>query len=134
MKFGFMILHFFSLANMFGKGINQVFRIGAGFSALGKGLASCTAGLGKFLVIGGVALGVGLIGGAIFGAFALGRKTGAFKGMKEFEDINIVKVGAIVGIGAMSLGFVCYWCWCINWCSWWIGFNCITIFWIVFNR
>ena len=58
----------------------------------------------KFLVIGGVALGVGL--SAIFGAFALGRKTGAFKGMKEFEDINIVKVGAaIVGIGAMIAGF-----------------------------
>ena len=62
-----------------------------GFSALGKGLAR-GIGLGKFLVIGGVALGVGL--SAIFGAFALGRKTGAFKGMKEFEDINIVKVGA----------------------------------------
>ena len=104
MKFGFMI-PFLTLANMFGKGIGKgLFAIGAGFSALGKGLARGAAGLGKFLVIGGVALGVGL--SAIFGAFALGRKTGAFKGMKEFEDINIVKVGAaIVGIGAMIAGF-----------------------------
>ena len=93
MKFGFMI-PFLTLANMFGKGIGAgLFAIGAGFSALGKGLARGVSGLGKFLVIGGVALGVGL--SAIFGAFALGRKTGAFKGMKEFEDINIVKVGAL---------------------------------------
>ena len=42
--------------------------------------------------------------------------------MKEFEDINIVKVGAgIVGIGAMIAGFGMLLAGTSNWCSWWIA-------------
>jgi hypothetical protein len=99
-KFGF-VLPFMTFARFFGKGAGiGLSAIGAGFAALGTGLATGAVGLAKFLVIGGVALGLGL--SAIFGAFAFGNRTGAFEGMESFEELNLVKVGlGIAGISAI---------------------------------
>ena len=94
---------------------------GAGLMAAGKGMlffGKASIGIAKALVVGGGALALGLT--AVFGAFALGEKMGAFEGMQAFGEVNMLKVlgsmlglatlmgvlGAIVtsGIGALIMG------------------------------
>ena len=68
----------------------------AGMTSFGKAAFA----MGKALVIGGVALGIGLTG--VFGAFALGEKMGAFDGMEAFGKVNMLKVlGSMLGLATL---------------------------------
>ena len=85
----------FAIARVFGVGI------GAGLTAIGTGFVGLGAGLlaaSKGLALGGLAIGAGLT--AIFGAFILGSKLGAFEGMQEFTKLNLGRL--IFGIGGLS--------------------------------
>ena len=85
----------FAIARVFGVGI------GAGLTAIGTGFVGLGAGLlaaSKGLALGGLAIGAGL--SAIFGAFILGSKLGAFEGMQEFTKLNLGRL--IFGIGGLS--------------------------------
>lgn len=85
----------FAIARVFGVGIGAgLTAIGTGFFGLGKGLLAASKGL----AIGGLAIGAGLT--AIFGAFILGGKLGAFEGMQEFTKLNLGRL--IFGIGGLS--------------------------------
>ena len=93
-KFGALI-PILTIARLFGVGIGAgLTAIGTGFLGLGKGLLAASKGL----AIGGLAIGAGLT--AIFGAFILGSKLGAFEGMQEFTKLNLGRL--IFGIGGLS--------------------------------
>ena len=93
-KFGALI-PILTIARLFGVGIGAgLTAIGTGFFGLGKGLLAASKGL----AIGGLAIGAGLT--AIFGAFILGSKLGAFEGMQEFTKLNLGRL--IFGIGGLS--------------------------------
>ena len=93
-KFGALI-PILTIARLFGVGIGAgLTAIGTGFFGLGKGLLAASKGL----AIGGLAIGAGLT--AIFGAFILGGKLGAFEGMQEFTKLNLGRL--IFGIGGLS--------------------------------
>lgn len=83
---------------------------GAGLAAAGKGMlffGKASMGIAKALVVGGGALALGLT--AVFGAFALGEKMGAFEGMDAFGQINMLKVlGSMLGLATLmgTLGMI----------------------------
>ena len=90
-----LLLPILTIARLFGIGI------GAGLTAIGTGFVGLGAGLlaaSKGLALGGLAIGAGL--SAIFGAFILGSKGGAFEGMQEFTKLNLGRL--IFGIGGLS--------------------------------
>ena len=93
-KFGFLV-PILTLARMFGIGIGKgLSAIGGGFAIFGRGLAKAAKGL----AIGGLAIAAGLT--AIFGAFIIGSKGGAFDGMQEFTKLNLGRL--IFGIGGLA--------------------------------
>ena len=70
--------------------------VASGMTAFGKAAFA----MGKALVVGGLAFGIGLTG--VFGAFALGQKMGAFEGMQEFGKVNMLKVlGSMLGLATL---------------------------------
>jgi len=70
--------------------------VASGMTAFGKSAFA----MGKALVVGGAAFGIGLTG--VFGAFALGQKMGAFEGMQEFGKVNMLKVlGSMLGLATL---------------------------------
>jgi len=85
----------FAIARYFGIGIGAgLTAIGTGFIGLGAGLLAASKGL----ALGGLAIAAGLT--AIFGAFVIGSKLGAFEGMQEFTKLNLGRL--IFGIGGLS--------------------------------
>ena len=93
-KLGFLI-PILTIARLAGVGIGAgLTAIGTGFIGLGAGLLAASKGL----ALGGLAIAAGLT--AIFGAFILGSKGGAFEGMQEFTKLNLGRL--IFGIGGLS--------------------------------
>jgi len=76
---------------------------GAGLMVAAKGLVAFSAAMTRGaigIIAGGAALGLGLL--AIFGAFALGEKMGAFDGMQSFADLPMLDIlASMTGLTAL---------------------------------